>query len=132
MSIIGLNERPRISRTAEHRFASEDNVQWSQLQGLYCRFHLNTFISLTSIMGLSKVKQSPLHAMGALGGREDIAPIHCALPPGNGPPVPIGQEARWTPEPVWTQRLEGKFFHLFRRSNLDRPVVQSVGRRYAD
>jgi hypothetical protein len=25
-----------------------------------------------------------------------------ALPPGKEPPVPIGQEVRWTPEPVWT------------------------------
>jgi hypothetical protein len=30
------------------------------------------------------------------------------LPPGKGPPVPIGQEAGWAPEPVWTQRLEEK------------------------
>jgi hypothetical protein len=27
-----------------------------------------------------------------------------------GPPVPIVQEAGWAPEPVWTQRLEEKFF----------------------
>jgi hypothetical protein len=33
-----------------------------------------------------------------------------ALPPGKGPPVPIVQEAGWAPEPVWTQRLEEKFF----------------------
>jgi hypothetical protein len=33
-----------------------------------------------------------------------------ALPPGKGPPVPIGEEAGWAPEPVWTQRLEEKFF----------------------
>jgi hypothetical protein len=31
-----------------------------------------------------------------------------ALPPGTGPPVPIGQEAGWAPEPVWTQSLEEK------------------------
>jgi hypothetical protein len=31
-----------------------------------------------------------------------------ALPPGKGPPVPIGQGAEWASEPVWTQRLEGK------------------------
>jgi hypothetical protein len=31
-----------------------------------------------------------------------------ALPPGKGPQVPIGQEAGWAPEPVWTQRLEEK------------------------
>jgi hypothetical protein len=33
-----------------------------------------------------------------------------ALPPGKGPSVPIGQEAGWAPEPVWTQRLEEKLF----------------------
>jgi hypothetical protein len=33
-----------------------------------------------------------------------------ALPPGKGPPVPIVQEAGWTPEPVWTQRLQEKSF----------------------
>jgi hypothetical protein len=32
------------------------------------------------------------------------------LPPGKGPPVPIGQEAGWAPEPVWTLRLEEKYF----------------------
>jgi hypothetical protein len=24
------------------------------------------------------------------------------LPPGKEPPVPIGQEGGWTPEPIWT------------------------------
>jgi hypothetical protein len=28
------------------------------------------------------------------------------LPPGKGPPVPIGEEAGWASEPVWTQRLQ--------------------------
>jgi hypothetical protein len=46
-----------------------------------------------------------------------------ALPPGNEPPVLIGQEALWAPELVWTQRLEEKSFP----SVGDRtPVVQSV------
>jgi hypothetical protein len=31
-----------------------------------------------------------------------------ALPPGEGPTIPIVQEAGWAPEPVWTQRLEEK------------------------
>jgi hypothetical protein len=31
-----------------------------------------------------------------------------ALPPGKRPPLHIGQEARWAPEPVWTHRLEEK------------------------
>jgi hypothetical protein len=30
--------------------------------------------------------------------------------PGKGPPVPIGQEAGWAPESVWTQRTEEKSF----------------------
>jgi hypothetical protein len=32
-----------------------------------------------------------------------------ALHQGKEPPVPIVKEAGWTPEPVWTQRLEEKF-----------------------
>jgi hypothetical protein len=31
-----------------------------------------------------------------------------ALPPGKEPLVPIGQEAGWAPESVWTQRVEEK------------------------
>jgi hypothetical protein len=45
-----------------------------------------------------------------------------ALPPGKEPPVPIGQEAGWTPEPVWTQGLEEKSC-LCRGSN---PVLSVV------
>jgi hypothetical protein len=33
-----------------------------------------------------------------------------AFTSGKGPPVPIGQEAGWAPEPVWTQRIEEKSF----------------------
>jgi hypothetical protein len=32
--------------------------------------------------------------------------------PGKGPPVPIVQEAGWASKPVWTQRLEEKYFTL--------------------
>jgi hypothetical protein len=46
-----------------------------------------------------------------------------ALYPGKGPPVSIVQEAGWTPEPVWTQRLEEKSFASARDRT---PVVQSV------
>jgi hypothetical protein len=47
--------------------------------------------------------------------------------PGKGPPLPIEQEAGWTPEPVWTQRLEEKSS----ASVEDRtPVVHSVVRHY--
>jgi hypothetical protein len=48
-----------------------------------------------------------------------------ALLSGKGTAFPIGQEAGWAPEPVWTQRLEEKSSCLYRGSNLDRPVVQT-------
>jgi hypothetical protein len=53
-------------------------------------------------------------------------------PRGKDPPVLIGQEAGWAPEPVWTQKLEETLFCLCRGSNLDRTVVQSVVRNYND
>jgi hypothetical protein len=63
--------------------------------------------------------------MGVSGQRHAPAALY---PQGKDPPVPIVQEAGWAPEPVWTHRLEEKAFRLYRRSNLDRPVVQSVVR----
>jgi hypothetical protein len=50
------------------------------------------------------------------------------LPPGKQPPVPIGQEAGWSSEPVWT---------LWRRENLPSagnrtPTIQPVARRFTD
>lgn len=78
--------------------------------------------------------------MLALGG---IAPTHSqlrhkkkvewsasrpvrALPPGKGPPVSTGQEAKWAPEPVW---LEQNPLHL---SGIEPPIVQPVAGRYTD
>jgi hypothetical protein len=47
------------------------------------------------------------------------------LPPGKGPPVPIGQEAGWAPEPVWTQRIEEKSFApAGDRTQVVQPVVR--------
>jgi hypothetical protein len=87
---------------------------------------------------MSKSKAVPLHAMEARGGRGDIAPTNSEprhitprprFTPEKGPPVPIGQEAGWDPEPVWTQRLE----EISSASVGDRtPVVQSVVSRYTD
>jgi hypothetical protein len=57
---------------------------------------------------------------------------HRALASGKGPPVPTVQEAGCAPEPVWTQRLEEKSFHLCQGSNLNRPVVQPIARHYTD
>jgi hypothetical protein len=50
-----------------------------------------------------------------------------ALPPGKGPPVPIGEEGGWAPEPVWTQRIEEKSFVP---AGDRTPVVQPVVRHY--
>jgi hypothetical protein len=52
-----------------------------------------------------------------------------ALPPGKEPPVPIGQEAGWAPEPVWTQGLEEK---SSAPAGDRTPVVQPVVRHYTD
>jgi hypothetical protein len=59
------------------------------------------------------------------GGEWSASRLGCALSPGNGPPVPIAQEAEWAPEPVWTQGLEEKSS----ASVGDRtPIVQSAVR----
>jgi hypothetical protein len=86
----------------------------------------------------------PLHAMEALGIRGGLSSCSFftsvldrgdwsasrpsrALPPGKGPQVPIGQEAGWAPEPVWTQGLEEKSSASVRDRT---PVVQSAVRHY--
>jgi hypothetical protein len=62
--------------------------------------------------------------MGVSGQRH--APT-ALLPAGKGPPVPIGQEAGWAQVPVWTQRVEEKFF----APAGDRtPIVEPVVRHY--
>jgi hypothetical protein len=53
-------------------------------------------------------------------------------PRGKHPPVPIVQEFRWAPEPVWTQSIDEKPVRLCRGSNSDRPVAQSVVRQHTD
>jgi hypothetical protein len=67
--------------------------------------------------------------MGVSGQRDAPAAVY---PRGKDLPVPIGQEAGWAPQPVWTQRLEEKSSYLCRGSNIDRPVVQSVVRQYTE
>jgi hypothetical protein len=81
-----------------------------------------------SVMNFSeKSKAVPLHAMQALVGRGvhsfnsfmtsaldgSMWSASCSrrvLPPGKGTLVPIVQDAGLAPEPVWTQRLEEKFY----------------------
>jgi hypothetical protein len=50
-----------------------------------------------------------------------------SLPPGKGPPVSIGYEAGWAPEPVWTQVLEEKSSAPVGDRT---PIVQPVVRHY--
>jgi hypothetical protein len=72
------------------------------------------------------------HDLGTKWGEwSESRPGH-ALPLGKVPTVPTEQEAGWAPESVRTQRLEEKYVCLFRGSNADRPVVQSVARHYTD
>jgi hypothetical protein len=61
---------------------------------------------------------------GVSGQRHSSAALY-PPPPGNGPPVHIGQEAWWAPEPVWTQRPEEK---SFASAGDQSPVVESVVR----
>jgi hypothetical protein len=92
----------------------------------------NVVVSLHLLLGLSfvckKVKQSrytPWRRLGertyssysfstsALdGGEWSASRPGRVFTPGEGPPVPTGQEAGWASDPVWTQRLEEKFFAL--------------------
>jgi hypothetical protein len=54
-----------------------------------------------------------------------------ALPPEKDLPVPIGQEAGWAPEPVWTTWRRENFWP-YRDSNSDPLVSQPVAIRYTD
>jgi hypothetical protein len=51
-----------------------------------------------------------------------------ALPPGKEPPVPIGYEAGWAPEPVWMLWRRENFWTAGNRTR----AVQPVARRYTD
>jgi hypothetical protein len=53
------------------------------------------------------------------------------LPPEKEPPLPIGYEVGWTPEPVWTTwRRENSCSYW--DSNSDPSVVQPVASQYTD
>jgi hypothetical protein len=110
-------------------------------------FSIVTFIGL--IWWRVKGKAVAQHTYGGAAERGGIAPTHsrprhliwmsgrshtpAALYAwGKDPTVPIGQEARQAQELICTQRLEEKSSCLCRRSNPDRPVMQSVARHYID
>jgi hypothetical protein len=64
---------------------------------------------------------------------EVIGQLHAqaALLPGKEPPVPMGLEAGWTPEPVWTT-WRGEKSCPYRDSNTDPSAVEPVASRYTD
>jgi hypothetical protein len=62
--------------------------------------------------------------MGVSGQRHAPAALY---PSNKGPPVSIGQESVWAPEPVWTQGLEEKSFAPVGDRT---PIVQPVVRHY--
>jgi hypothetical protein len=79
-------------------------------------------------LGGEEVYSSYSFTTSALDGGEWSASLPGrALPPGKGPPVPIGQEAGWAPEPVWTQGIEEK---SFAPAGDRTPIVQPVVRHY--
>jgi hypothetical protein len=76
-----------------------------------------------SVMLRQRRYSSYLFSTSALDGGEwsESRPGR-GLPPGKGPPVPIGQEAGWAPEPVWTQRIEERSLPGVETRSPGRPV----------
>jgi hypothetical protein len=63
------------------------------------------------------------------GGEWSVSGPGRALSPGKGLPVPIGYDAGWASELVWTQRLQEIFFaYAGDRTS----IVRSVVRLYSD
>jgi hypothetical protein len=86
-------------------------------------------------------KAVTLYAMKALGGGRNYSfysfttsALDGVSGQHHGPALALapgkGQEAGWAPEPVRAQKREEKSFRLFRESNFNRPVVQSITRHY--
>jgi hypothetical protein len=86
----------------------------------------------TCLDGLSELSLgTPEHE--PLDGGEWSASRHGhALSPGTGPPVPIGQEAGWAPEPVWTYKPEEKSFASAGDRNPIARIFKSVVKHYTD
>jgi hypothetical protein len=66
---------------------------------------------------------------------EVIGQLHAPapLPPGKEPPVHIGEESGWAPEPFWTRWWREKFPAPPPKESSPRPsIVQPVAQRYTD
>jgi hypothetical protein len=105
--------------------------QWARklLWGTHRQTRKDRLVTLEAFFHFNEAKKNkavPPHATKALVGRGCRAPTHsgprhylgCVVSvttrprfsPGKGPPVPIAQKDGWTPEPVWTQRLQEKTY----------------------
>jgi hypothetical protein len=66
--------------------------------------------------------------MGVSGQRHALAPFY----PREGPPVPIGTGGWVGSRAALDTEVGGKTLFVYRGSNLDRPLVQSVVSHYTD
>jgi hypothetical protein len=90
-------------------------------------FQVNsTSMAFYSYQQIKGMYSSSFTTLALDGGEWSVSRPGHALAPEKGPLVPIGQEAGWAPELVWTQRLEEKYSCLCWGSNLNRPVIQSI------
>jgi hypothetical protein len=111
-----------------HRLYIWDSYDYQNKQFISLSFRYKGYICIRCIdIKLKQSRYTPRRRLGerrcsscsfwtsALdGGEWSASSPGRALPPEEGPPVPIVQEVRWAPEPVWTQRLEEKFFAFAR------------------
>jgi hypothetical protein len=134
ISPTNCNSLPFSSPLALYKGHNKVTELYSDWHCLWCNISQNLAVSRytkggTGGRGITPTHSRPRHYTGDewLASRSGRA-----LPTGKGSPVPIGQEAGWAPEPVWTQEVRGKILCFCRGSNLHRPVVQPVARHYID
>jgi hypothetical protein len=118
---LGL-EPSSDSREAEEHKHTWQLTKLTVTNGVSASFYV-LLISSDAVVKLIKAKEqshnTPMEAQGLIhelgnrwGERTALRPSR-ALAPGKGPPVPIGQEAGWAPEPVWTQEVRRKILFAF-------------------
>jgi hypothetical protein len=93
----------------------------SHMDGCLTRVCVKCLVfSILKVLVMRKGNADPQHTYGGAGGRYSSSfstvaldggewpgsrPGRALLPGKRPPPVPIGQEAGWAPELIWTQRL---------------------------
>jgi hypothetical protein len=123
-----IKERTQIEGVWEH-CAEEDIRTWEEVTRGWRKLHskskkstkLSRYTLWRRLGGGRKYSPYSFLASALDGGEWSASHPNRTLPPCKGPPVPIGQEAGWAPEPVWTQRKKSS------ASVGDRtPAIQSV------